>query len=120
MGGVATVGAKTGDHDMKNEGTTTSMVEDQTRKIPSITFLGFAFAAMGASALLMLMGKKQAANFIGQWVPSILVMGTYNKIAKTFSAPYDEQERLRHGDNAAPYKQQGLHNVGSPRPLPSV
>ena len=80
----------------------------QTRRIPSITFLGFAVAAMGVSALLILMGKKQSANFIGQWVPSILVMGTYNKIARTFSAPLDEEQRLRHGDRVAPYKQQDL------------
>jgi len=96
---------------------TTSKVEMQTRRIPSITFLGFAMMAMGVSAALMLMGKKQAANFIGQWVPSILVMGTYNKIAKTFSAPYDDEQRLRHGDNPAPYKQQ---DVGAPRLYPSV
>ena len=104
---------------MKNEGMTTSMVENETRKIPSITFLGFAFAAMGTSLLLMLLGKKQAANFIGQWVPSILVMGTYNKIAKTFSAPYDDEQRLRHGDSSAPYKPE-RQDFGAPRPLPSV
>lgn len=104
---------------MKNEGMATSMVENETRKIPSITFLGFAFGAMGASLLLMLLGKKQAANFIGQWVPSILVMGTYNKIAKTFSAPYDEEQRLRHGDHPASYQQE-RQDVGAPRPLPSV
>jgi hypothetical protein len=105
---------------MKNEGMATSMVENETRKIPSITFLGMAFAAMGCSALLMMFGKKQAANFIGQWVPSILVMGTYNKIAKTFSAPYDEEQQLRHGDNAAPYKPQDRQGLSAPRPLPSV
>jgi hypothetical protein len=89
---------------MKNEGKTTSVVEMQTRKIPSITFLGMAIGAMAASAALLLMGKKQVANFIGQWVPSILIMGTYNKIAKTFTAPVDEEERRRHGDNASPMK----------------
>src|SRR4051812_24894194 len=112
--------AEGGDHVMKNEGMTTSMVECETRKIPSITFLGLAFAAMGTSALLMLFGKKQTANFIGQWVPSILVLGTYNKIAKTFSAPYDDQQRLRHGDNATPYQPQERQGTGAPRPLPSV
>ncbi|HVE81359.1 MAG TPA: hypothetical protein VND93_00860 [Myxococcales bacterium] len=102
---------------MKNEGETTSMVEMQTRQIPSITFLGLALGAMAASALLMLLGKKQTANFIGQWAPSILIMGTYNKIAKTFTAPYDEQQQLRHGDHPAPYQQP---ETSAPRPLPSV
>lgn len=86
---------------MKNEGTTTSIVENQTRKIPSISFLGLAFASMGVSVALLLAGRKNLANFVGQWVPSILILGTYNKIAKTFSPPYSEDQRLRHGDNAS-------------------
>ena len=103
---------------MKNEGKTTSAVEMETRKIPSISFLGMAFMAMGASWVLLLLGKKQAANFIGQWVPSILIMGTYNKIAKTFSAPYDEEQRLRHGEHPSMMKER--EGLGAQRPLPSV
>lgn len=85
---------------MKSEGMTTTMVEEQTRMIPSITFLGLALGAMALSAGLALAGKTRIANFFGQWVPSILILGTYNKIAKTFSAPYEEEQRLRHGDHA--------------------
>lgn len=84
---------------MKNEGMTTSIVEAQTRKIPSISFLGLAIGSMGASLALSLAGKKEWANFVGLWVPAILICGVYNKIAKTFSAPIDEEERLRHGDH---------------------
>jgi hypothetical protein len=90
---------------MKNEGTTTSAVEEAIRRIPSITFLGLALGAMAASAALMLSDRKQWANFVGQWAPALLIMGTYNKIAKTFSAPYDEEQRLRHGDNPSYLKQ---------------
>lgn len=86
---------------MKNEGTTTSMVENQTRKIPSISFLGLALASMGVSIGLMIAGRKNLANFVGQWVPTILILGTYNKITKTFSAPYSEEQRVRHGDHAS-------------------
>lgn len=84
---------------MKNEGVTTSIVEAQTRKIPSMTFLGLALGSMGLSLGLSLSGKKEWANFVGLWAPTILIMGVYNKIAKTFSAPIDEEERLRHGDH---------------------
>lgn len=84
---------------MKNEGVTTSIVEAQTRKIPSITFLGLAIGSMGLSLALSLSGKKDWALFVGQWVPTILICGVYNKIAKTFSAPINEEERLRHGDH---------------------
>lgn len=84
---------------MKNEGFTTSIVEEQTRRIPSLAFLGAAVASMGLSLVLQLSGKKQWANFVGQWVPAILICGVYNKIAKTFTAPINEEERLRHGDH---------------------
>jgi hypothetical protein len=91
---------------MKNEGATTSQVEAETRKIPSILFLSLAGGAVALSAALMLSGKKGWANFVGQWVPSILILGTYNKITKTFTPPYDEEQRLRHGDNASFLKKQ--------------
>jgi hypothetical protein len=32
-------------------------------------------------------GRKQLGNFVGQWAPSILIMGVYNKIAKELAAP---------------------------------
>ena len=31
---------------------------------------------------MMLSGPKNIANFIGQWVPTILVMGLYSKTVK--------------------------------------
>lgn len=67
---------------MTEEGKTTSLVESQTSKLPSLTFLGLALASMAASATLVLTGRKQAGNFVGQWAPSILIMGLYNKLAK--------------------------------------
>jgi hypothetical protein len=96
-----------GRYRVKNEGMTTSMVEDETKKIPSITFLALALGAMAVSAGLMFGGKKTWANFIGQWVPSILILGTYNKIAKTFSAPFSEEQRIEHGGNRSPVKERG-------------
>jgi hypothetical protein len=63
------------------------MVESQTAKAPSRLFLGFAVASMAASAALVLSGRKQLGNFVGQWAPSILIMGVYNKIAKELATP---------------------------------
>jgi hypothetical protein len=70
-----------------NEGRTTTMVESQTSKMPSLLFLGFAVASMAASAALVMSGRKQLGNFVGQWAPTILIMGLYNKVAKEFGAP---------------------------------
>jgi hypothetical protein len=60
----------------------TETVESFTGEIPSIAYLGLGVAAMVASLALMMGGKKNTANFIGQWVPTILIMGLYNKMVK--------------------------------------
>lgn len=70
---------------MNQEGKTTSEVETRTSKLPSIMFLGLAVGAMAASAGLVLTGRKQLGNFVGQWAPSILIMGLYNKVVKEIS-----------------------------------
>jgi hypothetical protein len=64
------------------EGALTETVESFTAEVPSLAYMSIAIAAMGASLGLMAMGRKNAANFIGLWVPSILVMGLYNKLVK--------------------------------------
>jgi hypothetical protein len=70
---------------MKNEGKTTSRVEEQTKKIPSMAFLNLALGSMAVSLGLQLSGRRTWANFIGQWAPTLLILGVYNKLAKTFS-----------------------------------
>ncbi len=71
--------------DYEDRGTET--VESQTAKVPSLAFLGLAVASMAVSAALVLTGRKQLGNFVGQWAPSILIMGLYNKIAKEIAVP---------------------------------
>jgi hypothetical protein len=65
-----------------DEGEFTKMIESQTAKIPSGTYLTVAVVAMAAAAALTLMGRKGVGNFIGQWAPTILIMGLYNKLVK--------------------------------------
>jgi hypothetical protein len=31
---------------------------------------------------LQLLGRKHEAQFVGQWVPTILILGLYNKMVK--------------------------------------
>ncbi|HYE92588.1 MAG TPA: hypothetical protein VEA38_16280 [Terriglobales bacterium] len=69
----------TGRHD---EGTLTETVEAFTAEVPSLTYMAVAVGAMAASVGFMVMGRKNVANFIGLWVPSILIMGLYNKLVK--------------------------------------
>jgi len=65
----------------------TEAVESRTAKVPSLAFLGLALGAMAASAALVVTGRKQLGNFVGQWAPSILIMGLYNKLAKEVAVP---------------------------------
>lgn len=75
---------------MNYEGRTTEAVESKTAKVPSLVYLGLAVGSMAASAALMFTGRRQLANFVGQWAPSILVIGLYNKLAKELALPQRE------------------------------
>jgi hypothetical protein len=65
-----------------NEGRTAKMIEQQTAKLPSDLFLWAAGAAMVSSFVLQTMGERDRSLFIGQWAPSLLIMGLYNKLVK--------------------------------------
>jgi hypothetical protein len=64
------------------EGTITKAIEYYTSQVPSGTYLGLAAGSIGLAALLHLTGKKQSAQFVGHWVPTILILGLYNKLVK--------------------------------------
>lgn len=64
------------------EGHVTKMIESRTSRIPSGAYLAFAILSMAASATLMLTGQRKVANFVGQWAPTVLIMGLYNKLVK--------------------------------------
>lgn len=66
------------------EGSMTKALEQQTSKIPSGAFLGLAVGSIALSAGLAMSEKRKGlANFVGLWVPTILLLGIYNKIVKT-------------------------------------
>jgi hypothetical protein len=68
----------------RSEGRLTKMIENQTAKIPSVFFLTLGLASIAVSAGIAAMGeeKRKTANFIGLWVPTILILGLYNKLVK--------------------------------------
>ena len=65
-----------------SEGPVARAIEEQTAKLPSDTFLWMALASMGVSLSLQLLGQRHKSLFIGQWAPSFLLLGIYNKIVK--------------------------------------
>ncbi|HUQ93285.1 MAG TPA: hypothetical protein VM120_16505 [Bryobacteraceae bacterium] len=64
------------------EGEVARTIEQQTAKLPSDAFLWAALGSIGASLTCKLAGKSEAANFIGQWAPTFLILGLYNKMVK--------------------------------------
>ena len=68
------------------EGTVARMIEDQTAKLPSDTFLWVAGGCIATSLTLKMMGRSHDALFVGQWAPTFLILGLYNKIVKVLGS----------------------------------
>ncbi len=66
----------------KREGYVATMIEEQTAKIPSDIYLWTAIGAMAVSLTFKLLQRSETSMFIGQWAPSLLIMGLYNKLVK--------------------------------------
>ena len=64
------------------EGTVAKAIESQTAKLPSDLFLWIAGGAIATSIALRVAGKRDAANWVGEWAPTLLILGTYNKMVK--------------------------------------
>ncbi len=79
------------------EGTMTKVIEHQTAKIPSTYFLAAAGGAVALSLGLAVMKERKGwANFVGNWVPTLLLLGIYNKIVKTHGSDKTENQRHLH------------------------
>ena len=68
------------------EGVVARTIEQQTAKRPSDMFLWLATGSIAASATLKIMGRDKDALFVGQWAPTFLILGLYNKIVKVLGS----------------------------------
>jgi hypothetical protein len=64
------------------EGAVARTIEEQTAKLPSDTFLWLAGASIVGSLALIASGREKDALFVGQWAPTFLILGLYNKLVK--------------------------------------
>ena len=64
------------------EGPVARTIEQQTAKLPSDTFLWAALGSIGVSLFFMATGDEKKANFVGNWAPTLLILGMYNKLVK--------------------------------------
>jgi hypothetical protein len=73
-----------------SEGRIARTIEHQTAKLPSDLFLWMAIGAMTASASLQIAGNKHVSLFVGQWAPTFLIFGLYNKLVKQLGSDRTE------------------------------
>ena len=64
------------------EGPVARAIENQTAKLPSDTFLWLAGGSIVGAILFKAAGRHHDALFVGQWAPTFLILGLYNKIVK--------------------------------------
>ena len=64
------------------EGGLARMIEEKTSQLPSDLFLWAAGGSIVGSLILQTMGEQKKALFVGQWAPTLLVLGLYNKLVK--------------------------------------
>lgn len=65
-----------------SEGVVARTIEEQTAKLPSDLFLWAAGASIVGSLYLQFAGRQHESLFVGQWAPTFLVLGLYNKLVK--------------------------------------
>ncbi len=61
------------------------LVENQVRRVAPSLLVGLALGSMAVSAAFAVAGKLKVANFIGQWVPSLLILATFDRLMQTES-----------------------------------
>jgi hypothetical protein len=66
----------------REEGFLAKAIEEQTSKLPSDLFLWAAAGSIATSLTLRMMGKGNQSLFVGQWAPTFLILGLYNKLVK--------------------------------------
>jgi len=64
------------------EGLEEGKVERKITKLPSDAFLWAAGLSIGTSLLLQLTSNRHRSLFVGQWAPTFLILGLYQKLTK--------------------------------------
>jgi hypothetical protein len=71
--------------EQEKEGPVARTLESMTARLPSDLWLWASGVSMLVSLGLQLSGNrktKDMSNFIGQWAPTLLILGLYNKLVK--------------------------------------
>ena len=74
----------------QGEGPVGRAVEQYASKVPSDIFFWAAAGSIATSLALKMADKDEEALFVGQWAPTFLLLGLFNKFVKSISS---EEER---------------------------
>lgn len=85
--------AKASQNETLREGPVARALEKQAARLPSDTFLWLALGSIGTSFALQVIGKRETSNFVGQWAPTFLILGLYNKLVKMAGSERQEWSR---------------------------
>lgn len=64
------------------EGPVARAIESRTAQLPSDIFLWAAGGAIVGSLALRMLRNRDLSHFVGQWAPTLLILGLYNKLVK--------------------------------------
>ena len=81
-----------------SEGPLARAIEEQAAKLPSDTFLWLAGASIVTSLTMKLLGHKHQALFVGQWAPTFLILGVYNKLVKQLGSDRTDNQGVNPWD----------------------
>jgi len=75
-------------------------IERRTARLPSDVFLWAAAGSIGLSLGLQAVRRRHWSLFVGQWAPTLLILGLYNKLVKVagsdryYGGEEDDRERF--------------------------
>jgi hypothetical protein len=67
-------------------------IEHRTARLPSDIFLWAALVSIATSLALQMLDYKKNALFAGQWAPTLLLLGIYNKLVKQLGSDRRENQ----------------------------
>jgi len=90
---ISTTSRQTNSRTDHSEGFLAKSIEEQTAKLPSDTFLWLALGSIGLSLTMKISGRYKDALFVGQWAPTFLLLGVYNKLVKQLGSDRTENNK---------------------------
>lgn len=72
--------------EVHREGKAAKEIEKRTAELPSDLFLWAAAGSILGALTLRMLGRQDDAQFVGQWAPTFLILGLYNKLVKMFGS----------------------------------